>query len=472
MTKRKSRLHFEEAAEKLPSKLIHEAAKQDDDDNSAIIAADRAVSATETAGSLSHDLSRKMQKKSIKQEYAKAKRTSERTATVSEIASKAATAAADKAKRAVEFIKSHKKLVLVILIIFAVLMLFMAVISSCTAMFQGVIGGISSLTTYQSRAEDMLEVEAVYRNLEVELQEKLDNYAAMYPDYDEYRISGTVDGHDPYVLTSMLSVMYGKYDLSEVQGKLESIFDLQYRLVESTTTETRYRREERTDYYFVEDPDTVELIEVPYTYEVDVPYDYTICTVTLTQVSMDELPADLLNDDQREHYDVYMDTKGNYPDLFSGAAMTLASETFSARTSIAFRAAPPTEPDTFSLMKAEAEKYLGYEYRWGGSNPATSFDCSGYVSWVANHSGWDFGRRTAKGLYNLCTPVSAEEVQPGDLVFFVGTFDTIGVSHVGIYAGNDEMLHAGNPISYADLTLPYWREHFYAYGRLPEQEVQ
>lgn len=468
MTKRKSRLHFEEAAEKLPSKLIHEAVKQEDEDNSAVTAADRAVSTTESAGSLSHDLSRKMQKKSIKQEYAKAKRASERTATASEIASKAASAVADKAKRAVEFIKSHKKLVMIILIIFAVLMLFMAMISSCTAMFQGVIGGISSLTTYQSHAEDMLAVEAAYQELEAELQEKLNNYAAMYPDYDEYRISGTVDGHNPYVLTSMLSVMYGKYDLAEVQGELESIFDLQYKLVERTTTETRYRREERTGYYTVEDSETGEVYQVPYTYEVEVPYDYTIRTVTLTQVSMDELTEDLLSSDQREHYDVYMDTKGNYPDLFSGAAMTLRA----ASSPAAFLAAPPSEPDTFSLMKAEAEKYLGYEYRWGGSNPATSFDCSGYVSWVANHSGWDFGRRTAKGLYNLCTPVSADEVQPGDLVFFVGTFDTIGVSHVGIYAGNDEMLHAGNPISYADLTLPYWREHFYAYGRLPEQEVK
>lgn len=468
MTKRKSRLHFEEAAEKLPSKLIHEAVKQEDEDNSAVTAADRAVSTTESAGSLSHDLSRKMQKKSIKQEYAKAKRASERTATASEIASKAASAVADKAKRAVEFIKSHKKLVMIILIIFAVLMLFMAMISSCTAMFQGVIGGISSLTTYQSHAEDMLAVEAAYQELEAELQEKLNNYAAMYPDYDEYRISGTVDGHNPYVLTSMLSVMYGKYDLAEVQGELESIFDLQYKLVERTTTETRYRREERTGYYTVEDSEAGEVYQVPYTYEVDVPYDYTIRTVTLTQVSMDELTEDLLSSDQREHYNVYMDTKGNYPDLFSGAAMSLRA----ASSPAAFFAVPPSEPDTFSLMKAEAEKYLGYEYRWGGSNPATSFDCSGYVSWVANHSGWDIGRRTAKGLYNLCTPVSADEVQPGDLVFFVGTFDTIGVSHVGIYAGNDEMLHAGNPISYADLTLPYWREHFYAYGRLPEQEVK
>ena len=197
MTKRKSRLHFEELAEKMPSKLIHEAAKQDDEDNSAVTAADRSVSATESVGALSHDLSRKMQKKSIQQEYAKAKRTSERTATASEVASKAASAAADKAKRAVEFIKSHKKLVLVVLVIFTVLMLFMAMISSCTAIFQGVIGGISSLTTYQSRAEDMLEVEAAYRDLEAELQAKLDNYAAMHPDYDEYHNSGTVDGHHP-----------------------------------------------------------------------------------------------------------------------------------------------------------------------------------------------------------------------------------------------------------------------------------
>lgn len=290
----------------------------------------------------------------------------------------------------------------------------------------------------------------------------LTDYEALHPGCDEYRITGAILGHDPYVLASILSAMYGEFSLEEAKLTLDAIFAMQYQLNEIITTETRYRTELRTDYYRVFNPNTGEIHFVPYTYEVQVPYPYTICTVTLNNTSMEDLVDTLLTDEQKLQYEIYMETKGNYPELFGRSAEV-----------VEFSATPiePYEPDTFSLMKAEAERYLGYPFVWGGSSSATSFDCSGYVSWVANHSGWDIGRLSAQGLYSICTQISADDAKPGDLIFFKGTYPTYGISHVGIYAGNDEMLHAGNPISYADLTLPYWRKHLYIYGRLPEQEV-
>lgn len=263
----------------------------------------------------------------------------------------------------------------------------------------------------------MLEAEEAYRAMEEELQYTLDNYEFLYPGYDEYRITVEVGGHDPYVLTSILSAMYGKYTIEDVQDMLERIFSLQYRL------EERVRR--------------------------------GVCTVKLTVKPMEDIARTILTDEQYERYKLYMETKGNYPELFS------------TEQTIAVMSMPLNESDTFTKVKAEAEKFLGYPYVWGGSSPETSFDCSGFVSWVYNHSGLSIGRCNAQGLYNICTPVSEDEVQPGDLVFFKGTYATYGVSHVGIYMGNAEMLHCGDPISYADLTLPYWKQHFFAYGRLP-----
>ena len=363
--------------------------------------------------------SRMQQKRYVKREYMKAKRSSENTAKASEIAARAAADTAEKAKQAVEFVRAHPKGVVVALAIALVLLIFTSLVSSCSVMLEGVLGGVGA-STYQSKEEDMLEAEAAYRAMEEELQYTLDNYEFMYPGYDEYRITGEVSGHDPYMLTSILSAMYVKYIIEDVHDTLERIFSLQYML------EERVRR--------------------------------GVCTVKLTVKPMEDIARTILTDEQYERYKLYMETKGNYPELFDSID---SPQTQAVHGDMIVA-------DAFTKVKAEAEKFLGCPYVWGGSSPETSFDCSGFVSWVYNHSGWSIGRCTAQGLYNICTPVSEGEVQPGDLVFFKGTYATYGVSHVGIYMGNAEMLHCGDPISYADLTLPYWKQHFFAYGRLPE----
>lgn len=368
------------------------------------------------AQEITQNSSRLQQKYYVKREYMKAKRSSENTAKASEIAARAAADTAEKARQTVEFVRTHPKGVVIALAIALVLLIFISLVSSCSVMLEGMLGGVGA-STYQSEEEDMLEAEAAYRAMEEELQYTLDNYELLYPGYDEYRITGEVSGHDPYVLTSILSTMYGKYTIDDVHDTLERIFSLQYML------EERVRR--------------------------------GICTVKLTVKPMEDIARTILTDEQYERHKLYMETKGNYPELFS------------SEQTIAVMSMPLAESDTFSKVKAEAEKFLGYPYVWGGSSPETSFDCSGFVSWVYNHSGWSIGRCTAQGLYNICTPVSEDEVQPGDLVFFKGTYATYGVSHVGIYMGNAKMLHCGDPISYADLTLPYWKQHFFAYGRLP-----
>ena len=362
--------------------------------------------------------SRMQQKRYVKKEYMKAKRSSENTAKASEIAARAAADTAEKAKQAVEFVRAHPKGVVIALAIALVLLIFTSLVSSCSVMLEGMLGGVGA-STYQSKEEDMLEAEDAYRAMEEELQYTLDNYEFMYPGHEEYRIMGEVSGHDPYVLTSILSAMYGKYTIEDVHDTLERIFSLQYRL------EERVRR--------------------------------GVCTVKLTVKPLEEIARTNLTDEQYERYKLYMETKGNYPELFDSID---SPQTQAVHGDMIVA-------DTFTKVKAEAEKYLGYPYVWGGSSPETSFDCSGFVSWVYNHSGWSIGRCTAQGLYNICTPVSEDEVQLGDLVFFKGTYATYGVSHVGIYMGNAEMLHCGDPISYADLTLPYWKQHFFAYGRLP-----
>ena len=363
--------------------------------------------------------SRMQQKRYVKKEYMKAKRSSENTAKASEIAARAAADTAEKAKQAVEFVRAHPKGVIIAIAIALVLLIFTSFVSSCSVMLEGMLGGVGA-STYQSNEEDMLEAEEAYRAMEEELQYTLDNYEFLYPGYDEYRITGEVSGHDPYVLTSILSAMYGKYTANDVHDTLDRIFSLQYQL------EERVRR--------------------------------GICTVKLTVKPMDEIAKSILTDEQYERYKLYMETKGNYPELFDSIDSP-QTQAIHGDMIVA---------DTFTKVKAEAEKFLGYPYVWGGSSPETSFDCSGFVSWVYNHSGWSIGRCTAQGLYNICTPVFEDEVQLGDLVFFKGTYATYGVSHVGIYMGNAEMLHCGDPISYADLTLPYWKQHFFAYGRLPE----
>ena len=311
----------------------------------------------------------------------------------------------------------------------------------------GLVGAVAA-STYPSEDGDMLGAEAAYCALEAELQEYLDTYEATH-DYDEYYFDLDDIEHDPYVLISMLSALHeGAWTVDEVQGTLQSLFDRQYILTEDVVVEVRYRTETRTD-------------SEGNTYTVQVPYNYYICYVTLENFNLSHVPIYMMTEEQLSRYALYMATLGNRPDLFpeSGYVPKYTN--------------PPPEHDipeeyladeTFAAILAEAEKYVGFPYVWGGSNPNTSFDCSGFVSYVYNQCGWDFGRLGAQGLYNISTRTN--NPKPGDLVFFTGTYDTPGVSHCGIYVGDGWMLHCGDPISYANLNNSYWQSHLYAYGKL------
>lgn len=290
----------------------------------------------------------------------------------------------------------------------------------------------------------------------------LDSYERTH-DYDEYHYDLDEIEHDPYVLISAISALHGgEWTIGDVGGTIQMLFDKQYILTETVTTETRYRTETRTGSYTDADGNTHT-----YTYEVQVPYTYYICTVTLENFNLSHVPVYIMSQDQLSMYATYMSTLGNRPDLFPNSAYV--NRYYNTEYEDYEIPAEALSDPQFAAMMKEAEKYLGYPYVWGGSSPSTSFDCSGFVSWVVNNCGvgWNIGRLGASGLLGICTRVSASNVRPGDLVFFEGTYDTMGASHVGIYVGNNRMLHCGDPIQYADLTSSYWQQHFLAYGRLP-----
>ena len=235
-------------------------------------------------------------------------------------------------------------------------------------------------------------------------------------------------------------------------------------LTEDVEVEVRYRTETRTGTTTVTDPETGETSTETYTYEVEAPYNYYICTVTLENFDLSHLPVYIMNEDQLSMYSAYMSTLGNREDLFPGSGY-VDKYIENPPDDYTVNAAYLTD-EKFATLIAEAEKYLGYPYVWGGSNPSTSFDCSGFVSYVLTNSGLvNTGRLGAQGLYDVCSPVSSADVKPGDLVFFVGTYDTPGVSHVGIYVGDNVMLHCGDPIQYTSINTSYWQSHFYAFGR-------
>ena len=414
----------------------------------------------ELAQAVSNPVSRFWQKQKIKRDYAKAARAAGQTAQgaagaaakTAQASAAAAKKAAKESEKAASFVARHWKGALVIGGVGLLLLMIMGGLQSCTAMFGGTGTGLAA-TSYLSEDADMLGAEAAYAELEADLQHELDNYESLHPGYDEYRYDLDDIGHDPYVLTSILSALHGgAYMLDEVQGDLDRLFGLQYTLTQTIETETRYRTETRTD-------------SEGNTYTVEVPYTYYICNVKLVNNDLSHLPVSIMNEEQLSFYAAYMQTLGNRPDLFPSGSYPNAS-TVKEPT---YYEIPPEalEDETFAAMIAEADKYVGYPYVWGGSSPSTSFDCSGFISWVINHSGWNVGRLTAQGLYNICTPVTADQAKPGDLVFFVGTYDTPGVSHVGLYVGNSVMLHCGDPISYTNLNSSYWQQHLYCYGRLP-----
>ena len=392
-------------------------------------------------------VSRYIQKQKIKRQYAKqAREAAKQTAKAAE---KTAVTTEKLAARAVAFVKRHPVGVLLFLACFLLLVLMQSCMSSAVTIGNGVVGAIGA-STYAAEDADLRGAEAAYCGLEAELQDYLDSYESTH-DYDEYHFELDDIEHDPYV--SIISAIHeGAWTVDEVQGTLQMLFEKQYILTETVVTERRYYLE--TDTWTDEEGNT-------HTDTYRVYYDYYICTVTLENFNLSHLPIYIMGEDQLSRYALYMSALGNRPDLFPSSPY------------VAKYTADPVEheipeaylaDETFAAILEEAEKYIGYPYVWGGYKPSTSFDCSGFVSYVYNQCGWDFGRLGAQGLYNISRRTSSP--RPGDLVFFTGTYDTPGVSHVGIYVGDGWMLHCGDPIGYANLNTSYWQSHFYAYGRL------
>lgn len=405
----------------------------------------------------SNPVSKWQQKQAIKKQYAAAKhnQAAQTTAKAAENTAKAAKKAAEKAEKAGKYVWEHRRGFAIAAAILLMLAFLLNGLSSCSVIMDGVGSGIAA-STYPSQDADMLGAEAQYCEMEAELQRYLDTYESTH-DYDEYHFDLDTIEHDPYVLISIITALHqGEWTLDEVQGTLQMLFDRQYILTEDVVVETRYRTE--TDTWTDADGNT-------HTDTYQVPYDYYICTVTLENFNLSHVPVYIMSEEQLGMYATYMATLGNRPDLFPGSGY-IGKYVEGSYTDYDI---PPEalDDEVFAAIIKEAEKYLGYPYVWGGSSPSTSFDCSGFVSWVINHSGWDVGRLGAQGLCNICTPVSSANIKPGDLVFFTGTYDTPGVSHVGIYVGNNMMIHCGDPISYANLNSSYWQSHFYRYGRLP-----
>jgi cell wall-associated NlpC family hydrolase len=363
-----------------------------------------------------------------------------------------------------ETLAEHPMIAVAAVIILILLLVFSGILSSCS-MIGGGAGNTMVGTSYTAEDDQILAAEADYKDKESALQAKIDSIETDYPGYDEYRYDLAEINHNPYQLAALLTVLYENYTEAEVQTKLQEIFERQYKLTTQAVTEIRTRTETRTGHRTIHHADGTSEDE-DYTYEVEVQYEYHILKVTLTNATMDTVARNLgLTDSQTERYEILLQTRGNKPYLFGDDIYSNPDPGDYQDYDI------PSEALTnerFANMIREAEKYLGYPYVWGGSSPSTSFDCSGFVSWVINHcgNGWSIGRQTANGLLSHCTRISRDEAQPGDLIFFQGTYDTAGASHVGIYVGNGMMIHCGNPIQYSSIDTNYWREHFYTFGRI------
>lgn len=416
----------------------------------------------------SNPLFRWRQKQTIKRQYA-AQKAGFRTA---ETSAKTAKEAAKKTEQAATLVVRHRKGFVAVLSMLLILAFLLNAVSSCSMMVEGIGAGIAA-GSYVAADDDIVGAEAAYCAMEQALQRQLDRYEQTH-DYDAYYYELDDIGHDPYVLTAILSAMHpGEWTLQEVTGTLDMLFDKQYILTETVASETRYRTETVTGERHARDPVTGAYlydqwgypIMEEYEYETQVSYTYRSVTVKLENFDLSHVPVYVMDEETLGRYAIYMATLGNRPDLFpdSDYIRQMLIEGYTKYD------LPPEalENTRFAAMIREAEKYLGYPYVWGGSSPSTSFDCSGYVCWVLNHSGWRVGRTSAQGLYNLCTPVSRSNARPGDLVFFKGTYKTNGVSHVGIYVGENRMIHCGNPISYTNINTQYWQSHFFTFGRLP-----
>ena len=462
-------------ASSLISDSVHSRVDQDSDDNAGTEALNRGSQFAEhTADSGSNAVSRWQQKHAIKKEYAAAKsgRSAGTAASGAETAKNAGKAAKESKKiseRIEGFVSEHWHGLLLGGGILIIILAITGMMGSCSVMFQGGTNMVIE-TSYTADDSDILNVEADYSAKEYALQTRIDNIRSEYTGFDEYNITQDQIGHNPYELASYLTVVYENYSRSQVRAELQRIFDAQYELTIDAVEETRYRTETRTRTVTRTrtDPETGETYEEEdeVEYEVEVPYTYKILNVTLKNNGLANILLSAgLSDDQMMRYGVLMQTLGNKPDIFGDNPYAVAVQDV-LHYDIPGEA---LTDEKFRKMITEAEKYLGYPYVWGGSSPSTSFDCSGFVCWVVNHcgNGWNVGRITANGLKNTCAIIPRSEAKPGDLIFFQGTYNTTGASHVGIYVGNNMMIHCGNPIQYASIDTAYWQAHFYCFGRLP-----
>ena len=409
--------------------------------------------------------SRWRQKQAIKKEYAAAKAGAAAAENTAAGTAKAAQGTASMTEKAFQFVQSHSHIIIGIAAVGLLVLVIAGSVSSCSVLINGG-GNVVLGTSYTAEDEDLKGVETDYTKLEDKLRKQIDRIETDHPGYDEYRYNLAEIGHNPYELASLLTVEFENYTRSQVQARLQSIFEAQYELELEEKVEIRTRKETRVGYRY----NPITGTGHTYTYQVTVQYEYKILNVTLLNRGVDYVARNSgLTDDQLQRYEVTLECRGNRDDLFAGIAFATPDGAGSSGEYQDYDIPGEALTDEkFRKMITEAEKYLGYPYVWGGSSPSTSFDCSGFVSWVINHcgNGWNVGRQTANGLMGKCDIIPKSEAKPGDLIFFQKTYNTSGASHVGIYVGNGMMIHCGNPISYASIETNYWRQHYYCMGRI------
>lgn len=409
--------------------------------------------------------SRWRQKQAIKKEYAAAKAGAAAAENTAAGTAKAAQGTANMTEKAFQFVQSHSHIIIGIAAVGLLVLVIAGSVSSCSVLINGG-GNVVLGTSYTAEDEDLKGAETDYTKLEDKLRKQIDRIETDHPGYDEYRYNLAEIGHNPYELASLLTVEFENYTRSQVQARLQSIFEAQYELKLEEKVEIRTRKETRVGYRY----NPITGTGHTYTYQVTVQYEYKILNVTLLNRGVDYVARNSgLTDDQLQRYEVTLECRGNRDDLFAGIAFATPDGAGSSGEYQDYDIPGEALTDEkFRKMIAEAEKYLGYPYVWGGSSPSTSFDCSGFVSWVINHcgNGWNVGRQTANGLMGKCDIIPKSEAKPGDLIFFQKTYNTSGASHVGIYVGNGMMIHCGNPISYASTETNYWRQHYYCMGRI------
>ena len=413
----------------------------------------------------SNFFSRWRQKQAIKKEYAAAKAGAAATENTAAGTAKAAQGTASMTEKAFQFVQSHSHIIIGIAAVGLLVLVIAGSVSSCSVLINGG-GNVVLGTSYTAEDEDLKGVETDYTKLEDKLRNQIDRIETDHPGYDEYRYNLAEIGHNPYELASLLTVEFENYTRSQVQARLQSIFEAQYELKLEEKVEIRTRKETRVGYRY----NPITGTGHTYTYQVTVQYEYKILNVTLLNRGVDYVARNSgLTDDQLQRYEVTLECRGNRDDLFAGIAFATPDGAGSSGEYQDYDIPGEALTDEkFRKMITEAEKYLGYPYVWGGSSPSTSFDCSGFVSWVINHcgNGWNVGRQTANGLMGKCDIIPKSEAKPGDLIFFQKTYNTSGASHVGIYVGNGMMIHCGSPISYASIETSYWRQHYYCMGRI------